>query len=325
MLFLPWHLVSAYALDLAAGDPSWMPHPVRWIGRIIQWIEGCFYEADAPPALQRLGGLILWMSVVAFVLSGTMVLIGVSYHIHKYLGYAVVIWITWTTLATGSLHRESSKVAAALRAGDLDTARKRLSGLVSRDTAHLDEAGVLRALIETVSENISDGIVAPIFYLAVAGPLGAVFYKAVNTMDSMLGYANERYRYFGWFPARADDAANWVPARLSGLLLVGAAACCSMDWRAAWRIMRRDARLLKSPNAGFPESAAAGALGVELGGESIYFGQPVSKPTLGDPAGPITLETYRQALRLMYLASLLALLLAVCTLYGKMLFRSLHG
>jgi adenosylcobinamide-phosphate synthase len=325
MLFLPWHLVSAYVLDMVAGDPSWLPHPVRWIGGIIKWAEHCFYDADAPSALQRLGGLILWMSVVALVLSGSMVLIGLAYHIHLYLGYAVVIWLAYTTLAARSLHRESSEVAAALRALDLDTARERLSRLVSRDTAHLDEAGILRALIETVTENVSDGIVAPIFYLAVAGPLGAIVYKAVNTMDSMVGYMNERYRYFGWFPARADDVANWIPARLSGLLLVGAAACYGMDWRATWRIMRRDARLLKSPNAGFPEAAAAGALGVQLGGESIYFGQPVQKPTLGNSLQPITLDTYRLAIRLMYLTSLLALLLAACTLYSKMLFLGLHG
>ena len=324
-MFWPWQLITAYLIDLATGDPAWMPHPVRWMGAIIKWVESVFYEEQAPSALQRLGGFILWMSVIGVVLSAAMVAIGVSYHIHPYLGHAVVIWIVWSTLATRSLYRESARVAAALRASDLDLARERLSRLVSRDTSDLDEPGILRALIETVSENISDGIVAPMFYLAIGGPLGGIVYKAVNTMDSMVGYTNDRYRYFGWFPARMDDLANLIPARLSGWLLVAAAACLGMDWRAARKIMRRDARKPKSPNAGFPEAAAAGALGVQLGGESVYFGQRVEKPLLGDPERPLTLETYRLMVKLMLTASLLGLVLALGIIYGKMFVHRFFG
>jgi adenosylcobinamide-phosphate synthase len=198
-----------------------------------------------------------------------------------------------------------------LRAGDLESARHYLARIVSRDTGNLSEAEIVRALLETVAENISDGIVAPLFYLALGGPVLAMVYKAVNTMDSMVGYVNERYCHFGWFAARADDVANWIPARLSGLLLVAAAACCNLDWRGAWRIMRRDGRKMKSPNAGIPEAAAAGALAIRLGGPNVYFGQVVAKAYLGDAAKAPMLEAYGSMIRLMYATSLTALLLAL--------------
>jgi adenosylcobinamide-phosphate synthase len=156
--------------------------------------------------------------------------------------------------------------------------------------------------------------VAPLFYLSFLGPIGALAYKAINTMDSMLGYMNERYRYFGWFPARADDIANWIPSRLTGWLVIAAAACLGKDWRFSMMIMQRDARKMKSPNAGYPEAAAAGALEVQLGGTNIYFGQAVEKPKLGDPLNPITLDTYGQMIRLMYLTSGLAFFMAFCVL-----------
>jgi adenosylcobinamide-phosphate synthase len=232
-----------------------------------------------------------------------------------------VIWLAYTTLATRSLHKESSLVAKALQDNNIDLARERLSYIVSRQTSQLDETAILRATVETVSENISDAIVAPLFYLALFGPVGALIYKAINTMDSMLGYKNDRYRYFGSFAARADDVANWVPARISGWLLVGASACAGADWRVAARVMMRDAPKMKSPNAGYPEAAAAGALGVRLGGTNFYFGQPVEKPGLGDPLNPITLETYSRMVRLMYLSSGLAFFMAVCI----MLTRQISG
>ena len=317
MVFLPWHLAAAWTLDIVAGDPEWMPHPVRWIGRAVQWAESLLYDPDANPHLMRISGMVLWMLTVALTTAAALALIGASRHVSEYVADAVLIWLAYTTLATRALHAESAVVARALEDGEIDLARERLSRIVSRDTSTLDESGILRALVETVSENISDGIVAPLFYLAVFGPVGALAYKAVNTMDSMLGYTNDRYRYFGWFPARADDAANWIPARISGLLLAGAAACLGLDWRGALRTMRRDARKMKSPNAGYPEAAAAGALGVQLGGTNIYFGEPIEKPRLGDPLGPITFERYGQMIKLMYLTSGLALLAACCMRLSK--------
>lgn len=317
MIFLPWHLAAAYVLDQVAGDPAWLPHPVRWIGRLISWAEKSLYDASASPMLLRAAGFVLWVLVVAVVVMATHVLIGLSYHFGPILGDIVVIWLAYTTLATRSLHGESAKVVRAVAADDLELARYQLSRIVSRDTSSLDEAGILRAVVETISENISDGIVAPLFYLALFGPVGALAYKAVNTMDSMLGYLNERYRYFGWFPARADDVANWIPSRLTGLLVVGAAACLGSDWRQALRIMRRDAGKMKSPNAGYPEAAAAGALGVQLGGTNIYFGEPVEKPRLGDPVEPITRETCRRMTGLLYATSALAFFMAFCMLLFK--------
>ena len=311
MVFLPWHLVSAYLLDLAAGDPPWLPHPVRWIGLLVARTENLLYDESSSPLGMRVSGFVLWTIVIAAVFCAAKLFIAIASSAGTFFGSLALIWLAYSTIATRSLHKESSHVARALRAGDLPLARARLSFLVSRETAQLDEDGVLRALVETVSENISDAIVAPLFYMGLFGPVGALVYKAINTMDSILGYKNERYRYFGSFAARADDVANWVPARISGWLLVGVSAFMGGDWRAAAGVMMRDAPKMKSPNAGYPEAAAAGVLGIQLGGVNFYFGQPVEKPLLGDPVNRITLETYSRMIRLMYLSSGLAFLMAV--------------
>ena len=311
MVFLPWHLALAYLADLAVGDPRWLPHPTRWIGRWIGRVERIFYDKAASPDLQRLAGGAFWLIVVAGVFFGAMSLMELAAYFDLIVAQAVAVWLAYTTLATRSLHRESSHVIAALRDGDLVLARERLAMIVSRDTGEHEERDILRAVIETVAENISDGIVAQLVFLALGGPVAALLYKAVNTMDSMVGYDNEQYRYFGWCAARVDDLVNWVPARMSGLLLVVAAACLKLDWRNGWRMMRRDAGKMKSPNAGYPEAAAAGALGVQLGGRNVYFGQVVEKPTLGEAGAPMTVDTYRLMIRLMYLTSLLAFALAL--------------
>ncbi len=312
MVFLPWRLAVAYFLDLASGDPSWLPHPVRWIGRLITRVENLLHNDSASPAVMRVSGFALWAIVIAVVVCAAKMLISLSSFAAPLFGDLALIWLAYTTLATRSLHQESSRVAAALRINDLPLARTRLSLIVSRETSQLDEAAIVRALVETVSENISDGIVAPLFYLAIFGPVGALAYKAINTMDSMLGYKNERYRYFGSFAARADDVANLIPARICGWLVVGASALMRMDWRSSARVMMRDASKMNSPNAGYPEAAAAGALGVQLGGTNFYFGQPVAKPLLGDPVEPMTLEAYSRMIRLMYLSSAMAFFMAVC-------------
>lgn len=311
VLFFPWHLTAGYVLDLLLGDPEGWPHPVRWIGFLVARLERVFYPGSPDAVLQRLAGFFFWAAVVLLTASATIVVLGTAFFVHRWLGHLVTIWLVYSALATRSLHRESARVVDALGRGDLDLARTRLARIVSRDTSALDERDILRAVMETVSENISDGIVAPLFYLALAGPVGGMVYKAVNTMDSMVGYLNDRYRHFGWFAARADDAANWIPARLSGLLLLAAAALLKLDWRSSWRILRRDARKMKSPNAGYPESAAAGALGIRLGGVNLYFGKPVEKPTLGDPIRPLSIDAYRSMIRLLYTASLLALVTAL--------------
>jgi adenosylcobinamide-phosphate synthase len=311
MLFLPWQFALAYVADLVFGDPQWLPHPTRWIGHWITRVERIFYDGTASPTLQRLAGCAFWLAVMAGVFTAAMFVIELAAYLSPVLAQAVMIWLAFMTLATRNLHQESSRVVEALRGRDLAMARERLAMIVSRDTGALEERDILRAVIETVAENISDGIIAPLFYLALGGPVAALLYKAVNTMDSMVGYQNDRYSCFGWWTARFDDVANWIPARLSGLILVAASACLKLDWGGAWQVMRRDARKMKSPNAGYPEAAAAGALGVQLGGTNFYFGQAVEKPTLGDAVNPMTIDTYRRMVRLMYLTSLLAFGLAL--------------
>lgn len=311
MIFLPWQLGAAYMVDLVVGDPPFLPHPVRWIGRLINWVEAVLYDDRVSPRMQRAAGAVFWALVMLGVTSGALAMLGLFEHMHKLLGEIAMIWLASTTLATRSLHLESNVVAVALGEGDLPTARKALSRLVSRETESLDEEGVIRALLETVSENMSDGIVAPLLYLGMGGPVLAIAYKAVSTMDSMVGYQNDRYRHFGWFAARADDWANWIPARLTSLLMAVAGACLRLNWRASLRIARRDARKTKSPNAGYPEASAAGALGVQLGGASVYFGKVVEKPTLGDPLVSLSLRQYQIMARLMYVTSLATFLLAV--------------
>ncbi len=317
MIFLPWHLFCAYVIDLVAGDPERLPHPVRWMGWAVARGEKLLYDPAASPAFLRASGVLLWFCVIVLVVVVSLVLIGISQLMGKIVGDIVLIWLAYTMLATRSLHRESARVAAALRIRDIDLARSLLSRIVSRDTSSLNESDIYRALIETVSENISDGIVAPLFYMALFGPVGALVYKAINTMDSMLGYTSDRYRYFGWFSARADDVAGWIPARISGWLLVGAAACTGRNWRFAMKIMLRDAGKMKSPNAGYPEAAAAGALGVQLGGTNVYFGEAVEKPKLGEAHSPISQETYGQMIRLMYLTSVLSFFMAFCILLSR--------
>jgi adenosylcobinamide-phosphate synthase len=309
--FLPWQLAAAFGLDLLLGDPRWMPHPTRWIGRLISRVEAIFYDDCGSSAHQRLAGCACWVTVMMGVACGAIFLLKLASFAHPYLGAALAVWLAYTTLALRSLHQESAYVVAALTAGNLALARSRLAMIVSRETGSLEERDILRAVIETVAENFSDGVVAPLFFLALGGPVGGLAYKGVNTMDSMLGYLNDRYRHFGWCAARMDDLANWVPARLSGLLVVAGAAVLRYEWRGAWQIMRRDAGKMKSPNAGYPEAALAGALNIQLGGTSVYFGKPVEKPTLGDPGRPLDLDAYRAAVRLLYVSSLAALGLAL--------------
>jgi adenosylcobinamide-phosphate synthase len=293
----PLILLAAVLLDLLLGDPRWLPHPVVAIGRLISLLEGWLRRLFKH---ERLAGLLLLVLTVGITfLTGFLLLKG-AYAISPYAGFAVAVFLAYSCLAARSLHAESLAVAAALEAGDLDEARRRLSFIVGRDTAALDETEIWRAVVETVAENSSDGVIAPLFCLMLGGPLLALVYKAVNTLDSMVGYKNERYIRFGWASARCDDLMNWLPARLTGLLMVLSAPLAGLSAVGAWRIMRRDGRNHSSPNSGVPEAAAAGALGVRLGGTNRYFDQLVEKPTIGDPLKPLSLDSYRGVVRLMY-------------------------
>lgn len=302
----PCILIIAVLLDLILGDPRRLPHPVVGIGRMITALEKLLRRLMRN---ERLGGLLLLITVVGSTAAITMLLVKGAYALHPYLAVAVSTWLSYTCLAARSLHRESKLVADRLAAGDLEGARELLSRIVGRDTGNLDEPEIWRALVETVAENTSDGIIAPLFYLMLGGPVLGLAYKAVNTLDSMVGYKNERYLRFGWASARFDDLANWLPARMTGLLMVAIAPLVGLSGKGAYRMMLRDGRNHSSPNSGIPEAAAAGALGVQLGGTNSYFGAIVEKPAIGDELHPLTPESYRGAIRLMYGSA--ALLLAV--------------
>jgi adenosylcobinamide-phosphate synthase len=244
--------------------------------------------------------MILLVATVGVTTGSAWLLLREAYLLHPLAGYAITLLLSWTCLAARSLHDESKLVADALAAGDLSGARRLLSRIVGRDTEQLDEPEIWRALVETVAENTSDGVIAPLLCLMIGGPVLALAYKAVNTLDSMVGYKNDNYLRFGWASARCDDLVNWLPARITGLLMVLVAPLLRLSLTDAWRIMRRDGRNHASPNSGIPEAAAAGALGVRLGGTNRYFGKPVAKPTIGDPLQPLTRDSWLGTVRLMY-------------------------
>jgi len=298
----PTLLLFALALDLLLGDPRFLHHPVVLIGRLINVLETGL--RGLLPYL-RLAGMLLVLAVLVVSGGVTWLLLFAADWLHPWLGAAVTVYIAFTTLALRQLHKESAEVIRYVLADDLGSARTALSLIVGRETAQLDRDGILRACVETVAENTSDGVIAPLFYLFIGGPVLAILYKATNTLDSMVGYYDDRYREFGWAAAKLDDLLNLLPARLTGLLMVLAAFPVGLNGWAALKVMLRDARKTSSPNAGFPEAAVAGALGVQLGGPAVYFGEKVDKPTLGDPDRRISVASYQATIRLLYATTLL--------------------
>jgi len=295
-------LISAVILDLLIGDPRWFPHPVVYVGKLATVLEKALRRLVRN---ERLGGVLLLVMTVGITCGVALAILKGAYAVNPYLGVSVAVLLSWSCIAARSLHLESRLVAEALVRGELTAARKYLSYIVGRDTAKLDEQEIWRATVETVAENTSDGVIAPLFCLIIGGPVLALSYKAVNTLDSMVGYRSERYLCFGWASARFDDLANYIPARLTGLLMVAVAPFFGLSAGNAWRVMRRDGRNHSSPNSGIPEAAAAGALGVRLGGTNLYSGIPVVKPTIGDASQPLSFSVWRGSVRLMYGAEML--------------------
>jgi len=296
-LALPFLL--ACLLDLLLGDPPDWPHPVRLLGRIIKYWESTLYQP-------RVGaGALFWLAVMGTTVILIFGVLGLIALLPPWLGLVVLIYFLYTGLAMRSLHLESLRVEAALERQDLDGARANLAMIVGRETGRLTPEEVRRAVMETVAENLADGVVAPMFFTLLLGLPGLFFYKAANTMDSMVGYKNYWYAQFGKVAARADDVLNFIPARLTALLIIITAALLGQDWRGACRTLWRDRGHAASPNAGWPEAAMAGALGVRLGGPATYFGRLVEKPHIGEAKLPLDHERYHQAVRLLYGASLL--------------------
>ena len=297
---------AAWLLDQLAGDPEWLPHPVRLIGFATARGEVALRRPHKSELSELVSGGILSLAVVATSYYATRQLIRLADHLSPAVGNTVEVLLAWTCLAARNLEQEATSVVDALDSGDLPLARHRLARIVGRDTQHLDTHEVCRALIETLAESASDGILAPLFYMALGGVPLAMAYKAINTLDSMIGHADERYFYFGKAAARLDDVANYLPARLTAAAIVAVSNIHEhADPLAAWQTWRRDGDEHKSPNAGQPESAMAGALRVRLGGDNTYGGELVRAAHIGREFSPPSLPKAKSAIRLVSVVTLL--------------------
>src|SRR5262245_57525648 len=319
-------LILAVMVDALIGDPSWLLHPIRLIGKAIEKGELWLRQGPSSPGQDFLCGVSLLVGVVIATYTLAALLLQILGTLSWWLEQSVAVLLGSLCLARRSLKEHASAVFSPLCGGALETARVMLARIVSRETAHLSEAEVIRGTLESVAENSSDGVIAPLLYLAVGGVPLALAYKAVNTLDSMVGYHTERYEYFGKAAARLDDLINLIPARLTALALAGAAGLLGGagrgdDGDAAWRVAWRDGRKHASPNAGYPEAALAGALGVRLGGPSRYFGVVVEKPTLGEARHVLSPAHIPRSLILLDTAGALALATFVLVRWGLRLAR----
>ena len=299
-------LAIGFGMDLILGDPQGWPHPVIAIGKLISLLERVLRRLfPATPRGENWAGAVLWVLTAGISAAVPALLLWGCHLVSPWLRLAAESVMCWQILAVKSLRTESMKVHAALSAGDTEGARRAVSMIVGRDVSRLDEAGVARAAVETVAENTSDGVVAPMVFLTLGGaPLG-FFYKAVNTMDSMVGYKNEEYLYFGRAAAKLDDVMNFIPSRISACLMAFSACLMGSGFsgKGAWAIYQRDRRNHASPNSAQTEAVCAGALGIQLAGDASYFGKTVKKPYIGDPLRQAGYEDIKRANRLLYAAA----------------------
>ena len=308
-----YHLIAlliGFFVDLLLGDPHSIPHPVVWIGKLISAVEKLVRRLFPKTVRgENIAGGVLWVFVVLVSTAVPALLLYAAYRLHPAAGLVFESIMCWQILATRSLRDESMNVYAALKKGVPEEYRRAVSMIVGRDTAELDDLAVTRAAVETVAENASDGVIAPMLFLALGGaPLG-FFYKAANTMDSMLGYIEMPYKNIGLVPAKMDDVLNYIPARLSALLMLAAGALLGMDAKNGWQIWRRDRRNHASPNSAQTESVCAGLLGVRLAGDAYYHGELHKKPYIGDALREIEYEDIPRAGRLLYATAALSLVL----------------
>ena len=295
-------LAFAYVLDLAIGDPQWSYHPVRLIGRSIGGMEYLLRKLRIP---KRISGILLTMIIVSGTYLTSYALVLLSRQWSKLGEIIIGAVILYFAISVKSLADESKKVMTALKENDFIKARKSLSLIVGRDTENLSEGQLVRACVETIAEGSVDGVLSPLLYAFVGGPTAAIAYKAVNTLDSMVGHKNEKYVRLGWASARLDDLANYIPARISAILIPMASFLCGYGFKDSLRIACRDGRKHESPNSGIPEAAMAGALGVQLGGATTYQGEIIEKPFIGDAKNLLTIESINRAIKIMYVASIL--------------------
>lgn len=321
-LILSILLVSAVVLDLIFGDPRKVPHPVVYIGRLIRYVEKFLRKRTWS---LKLSGFILLITVVTVTLSIFTLILKIGYLINPDIGEVVEIGLTtyfmYTALAATSMRVEVMKVYRALGGEGLIAARKALSWLVGRDTEHLSESEVIRGAIETTAENTIDGVLAPLFYMLIGLLIGlpvqlVYLYKAINTLDSMVGYIQEPYTHIGFASAKADDLVNYLPARLGSFFMLLAGGLLDYDMKEGLRIWRRDKRQHKSPNCGHPESVVAGLLGIQLGGTNTYFQQVLEKPTLGDSRVPLAPRHILDTLKILYGSEILTLIVLLACLWG---------
>jgi adenosylcobinamide-phosphate synthase len=298
-------LVGAFLLDLAVGDPRWLPHPVVVMGKIISHGERLLRSGNT--RRDFLAGMTLSLFLVTISAAVALGLVYLFNLLPLWLSFSATAALASTTLATRSLLDAVKHVEAPLRAGNIVVAREKLSHIVGRETSNLDRDKVLRASLESLSESTCDGIVAPLFYLFLGGVPLAMAYKAVSTLDSMIAYRTEKYLYFGKFAARLDDAMNFIPARLTALFIVVATLAVCLNAARAWRVASRDHANHLSPNAGYPEAALAGAFGIRLGGPSIYFGKEIRKPYIGDDLKPVAIEMLKEGRVLCLVTAILSL------------------
>lgn len=302
-------LILGYVLDLLIGDPHWMYHPIRLVGNLISFLEKtlrCVFPKTERAELTAGMFLVIFTTGITAAAAAGILYLGSL--IHPAVKFVLEVIMCYQLLATKSLKDESMKVYQRLREEDLEGSRRAVSMIVGRDTQNLDETGVIKAAVETVAENTSDGILAPMLFLMIGGPILGFFYKSVNTMDSMVGYKNDRYLCFGRAAAKFDDVLNYIPARVSAWMMIIAAFVAGFDAKEAYRIYKRDRKNHASPNSAHTEAVMAGALHIQLAGDAWYFGKLHKKKTIGDPDRLVEKEDIRRANRLLYVTSFLTLL-----------------
>ncbi|MBS5982369.1 cobalamin biosynthesis protein [Clostridium butyricum] len=302
-------LTIGFILDLLIGDPNNPFHPVRGIGLLASKLETIFRKLLKNSL--KIAGLIVWMITIILTFAITYGIIFVCMKINKYLGIIVQGIIIYFCISAKGLVVEGYKVIKYLNEGNIEKSRKQLSYIVGRDTESLDSKGITRAVIETIAENMSDGVIAPILFAGIFGAAGSMAYKAVNTMDSMFGYKNEKYIKFGYFPAKLDDLFNYIPARVTGILIIISSFFLKRDYKNSFKIYKRDRYNHTSPNSAHPEAAMAGALDIQLGGANYYFGKIVEKPVIGDKIKEIEINDVKKTAEILYLSAVMGFILMV--------------